>query len=85
MNVLRALLSIFAAGALVVSGMLHAMGFALAAVLLPVGTAGVVYGLMNSAELLFAVAVYVKLKAHLYEQHQRRAEIRNRRLRKARR
>jgi hypothetical protein len=65
--------------------MLHAMDFARAIVLSPVAIAGVVYGLLNSAELLFAFTVFVKLKAHLYEQHKRREEMKSHRLRKARR
>lgn len=85
MNVLRAVLTMFASFAVVVSCMLHALDFARTVVLAPMAIAGVVYGLLNSAELLFAFTVFVKLKAHLHEQHKRRESIRSQRLRKARR
>ncbi len=85
MNVFRALLTLFAAFAVVLSCMLHAMDFAHAVVLLPLAIAGVVYGLINFAELLFALAVYVKLRAHLHDQYKRRQAIRSQRLRKVRR
>jgi hypothetical protein len=84
-NVLRALLAILATVAVISTCMLRAMDLPSATVLLPVAIAGLCYGLLNSAELLFALAVFVKLKAHLHEQHKRREAIRSQRLRKARR
>lgn len=85
MNVLRACLAILASVSVIISVMLSAMDFSTVNVLLPVAIAGVCYGLLNSFELLFALAVFVKLKADLYEQHKQREALRSQRLRKARR
>lgn len=85
MNAFRCVLSVFAAAAIVATCVLSAGDVSGFVVLMPVAIAGGLYGVLHLAELLFAAAVAVKLKAHLREQYLRREELRSQRLKKARR
>lgn len=85
MNYFRSLIALVAACSVIVSPAMHALGFSANQSLVPVAAVGSVYGLIQTAELLFAAAVSVKLKAHLREQHLLREQIRSQRLKKARR
>lgn len=85
MNAFRCVLSVFAAVAILATCVLSAGDLSGMIVLTPVAIVGGLYGLLHLAELLFAAAVHVKLKAHLREQHLRREQVRSQRLKKARR
>ena len=85
MNSFRCLLTLAAACSVIVTPAMHALEFSLSQSLMPVAIVGASYGVLHTAELLFAAAVSVKLKAHLREQHLRREQIRSQRLKKARR
>lgn len=85
MNSFRCLLSVLTAAALVLTCVLSAGDLSGLIVLMPVAIAGSIYGVLHLAELLFAAAIAVKLKAHLREQHLRREQMRSQRLKKARR
>lgn len=85
MNAFRCALAVAASCALLVSPTLRALDCTVIQSVMPLAMVGTTYGILHTAELLFAAAVSVKLKAHLREQHLRREQIRSQRLKKARR
>lgn len=84
MNWFRCILSLSAALAVVVASGLQAAQCSAVVVLSPLAAVGIVYGLWHCFELLFALAVFVKLRATLHDAHKQRQAIRSQRLRKAR-
>lgn len=84
MNWFRCILSLSAALAVVVACGLQAAQCSAVVVLSPLAAVGSVYGLWHCFELLFALAVFVKLRATLHDQHLRRQAAKSQRLGKAR-
>lgn len=84
MNVLRCVVSLSAACSVIVAFILQASQCSAVVVLAPLAVVGGLYGLWTCFELLFALAVFVKLRATLHDQHLRRQAAKSQRLGKAR-